>query len=315
MDSLRDLCRYLESHPAVRDKATIRQAWGWAVPSAGSVRLGDDCAALPQEDGSHLLFASEAMLESFVRDDPWFAGYSAVMVNLSDVAAMGGYPVAITDTMASSSEDVTASIWDGLHTASAQYGVPIVGGHTTRTFGNHASLALSAAVLGKAGPHLLTSFDAQPGDLLVIVIDMDGAYRGDKPFWNCSTTATPRHLRSTLELLPLLAERRLCAAAKDISNGGVVGTLAMFCDCSGTGAHLDLELLPCPPGVPLDRWLVTFPSYGYLLAVSPGYLETIRDLFQADRITCEPCGRFTPAEEGMKLSLGCETLKLSLGQS
>ena len=39
------------------------------------------------------------MLPSFVADDPWFAGYSAVMVNLSDVAAMGGRPLAIVDVL------------------------------------------------------------------------------------------------------------------------------------------------------------------------------------------------------------------------
>ena len=33
---------------------------------------------------------AEGMLPQFVETDPWFAGWSAVMVNVSDIYAMGG---------------------------------------------------------------------------------------------------------------------------------------------------------------------------------------------------------------------------------
>jgi selenophosphate synthetase-related protein len=217
MTDLDLLAEMLSGHPAVVEKASVHHSYGHALEVSGRVRLGDDCAAIANPSGSgHLLFAAEGMLGSFVEDDPWFAGYSAVMVNLSDVAAMGGRPVAVTDILWTPTEQISTEIWQGMQAAAFAYAVPIVGGHTTRTISGKAML--DAAVLGHAGDHLMTSFDLKPGDRLVIAIDMHGSYRGDHPFWNASTITPPERLPSDLELLPLLAEKGLCRAAKDISS-------------------------------------------------------------------------------------------------
>lgn len=308
MTDLASLAQYLVSHPSVAEKAGIHQAYGHAFEVSGNIRLGDDCAALENPSGTgHLLFAAEGMLESFVDDDPWFAGYSAVMVNLSDVAAMGGRPVAVTDILWTPSDEITAKIWAGMQAAAQSYGVPIVGGHTTRVVTGKA--ALGAAVIGHAGDRLITSFDAHPDDILVLVIDLHGGYRGEKPFWNSSTTTTPERLRSDLELLPSLAEKGLCRAGKDVSNGGIVGTLAMLCHCSEVGAVLDLEDLPCPMDVEIERWLVSFPSFGYLLAIAPEDLANTRSHFTASKITCRKIGRFKAAP-GITLTAGGEAVDL-----
>ena len=285
------LAEFLVSHPGVAEKAAIHHAYGYAIEVAGKTRVGDDCAAIVNPSGTgYLLFAAEGMLESFVEDDPWFAGYSAVMVNLSDVAAMGGRPVAITDVLWTPNEEISAMIWQGMQAAALAYGVPIVGGHTTRTRSGKAMLG--AAVLGYSGDRLITSFDAQPGDYLVMLIDLHGSFRGGKPFWNASTTTPVGQLRSDLELLPLLAEKGLCRAGKDISNGGIIGTLAMLCKCSEVGAILDLEDVPCPMDVEMEQWLVAFPSYGYLLAISPKDMASTMSQFTGTRITCCKIGHF-----------------------
>lgn len=294
--SLEKLARFLEQHPAVREKAFIHQVYAPAEAVSGVSRLGDDCAAIPDPaTGGHLLFAAEGMLDSFVRDDPWFAGYSAVMVNLSDVAAMGGTPLAITDVLVTPDMAAAGEVWAGMRAASEAYGVPVVGGHTT--LAKVGSPRLAAAVLGRAGDHLLTSFGAEPGDVLAIAIDLRGAYRGDKPFWNASTGSPPARLRGDLALLPQVAERRLSAAAKDISNGGIVGTLAMLAHCSGVGAVVDLDRLPRPAGVPWERWLVSFPSFGFLFAVKEDYVDELASLFAARDLAFAGIGRFTAAPE------------------
>lgn len=313
MTQLESIVRSLSRHPAVVEKARIRRAYQPAVPVAGNARVGDDCAAIPNPTGNgHLLFAAEGMLASFVADDPWFAGYSAVMVNLSDIAAMGGRPMAVTDVLWSASEKVAGEVWEGMRAAAEAYGVPIVGGHTTRTKGG--STMLAASVLGYAGERLITSFDAKPGDHLVIAIDMHGAYRGDKPFWNASTTTMPSRLRSDLELLPALAEKGLCVSGKDISNGGIVGTLVMLCETSGVGAAIDLSEVPCPHDTDMERWLVSFPSYGYLLAVSPENLDEALSHFVASKITCKAIGQFRK-EKGISLKIGDEEAALDFGDA
>jgi len=296
---LGELCEFLRSNTAVSDKISIHRAYAPAEALSRGIAVGDDCAAIPDGDG-FLLFAAEGMLESFVADDPWFAGYCAVMLNLSDVAAMGGKPLAIVDVLWTPGTRESATIWDGMTAASAAYGVPIVGGHTTVT--KTSACHLAAAVLGRA-KNLITSFDARPGDDLLMAVDLRGSYRGDKPFWNASVEAPPARLREDLEILPTLAAQGWRVAGKDISNGGIVGTLAMLLECSRTGAELWLDRLPQPPGVDLRRWLVSFPSFGYLLAVSPLHRDETIALFTRRGIACAPIGRIT-AHASLTLTYG-----------
>ena len=186
--TLARLISFLAAQASVEAKVTIQAAYAPAEALAGNVSLGDDCAAIPDGD-QWLLLAAEGMLESFVAADPWFAGYSAVMVNLSDVAAMGGRAIAIVDILWTPGLARSKTIWEGMTAASRAYGVPIVGGHTTNTKAGPASLA--AAVLGRAH-HLITSFDAQPGDDLLMAVDLRGAWRGARrrsTAWRCNVSA------------------------------------------------------------------------------------------------------------------------------
>jgi len=51
--------------------------------------------------------------------------------------------------------------------------------------------------------------------------------------------------------------------------------------------------IPRPSGVPLERWLQTFPSYGYILAVAPSQVEAVRERFAARDIAAAPIGDIT----------------------
>jgi len=289
----------LSTSAAVAEKVAIRCAYAPALEHAGAIRLGDDCAAIPDGAG-HLLLAAEGMLPWFVAKDPWFAGYSAVMVNISDVAAMGGRALAIVNVLWTPGAAGAEAIWEGMNAAARAYGVPIVGGHTAASDGTNAYLA--AAVMGRA-ERLITSFDAMPGDDLLMAVDLRGAYRGDRPFWNCSTAAPAERLRGDLEILPALAASGACRAGKDISNGGIPGTLAMLLECSAVGAELWLDRLPRPDGVELDRWLISFPSFGFLLAANPDRTGEVISQFAAREIACAAVGRIT-ASRSFVLTLG-----------
>lgn len=240
-----------------------------------NIRLGDDCAAIPDGD-RYLLLAAEGLLPAFVESDPWFAGWCAVMVNVSDIYAMGGRPTAIVDTIWSPDPQTAEPLFSGMKAAASAYQVPIVGGHT-----NHRSdyTALSVAILGQA-THLLTSFDAQPGDQLIMAVDLRGVAHPNYPFWNAATDADPVRLRGDLEILPTLTEAGLCKAGKDISMGGVIGTLLMLLETAECGAIVQLEKIPAPPNVPLEQWLLNFPSYGFLLSVPSIHTQEVQQHFQ-----------------------------------
>ena len=55
--------------------------------------------------------------------------------------------------------------------------------------------------------------------------------------------------------------------------------------------------------------IVSFPSFGYLLAISPENLEETLSHFVATKITCQSVGYFTD-DRKLKLKLGDETVPL-----
>jgi len=299
--SAEQLCDFLRASRGFahkRDISDVVSALGAALPGgsaalAQAVPVGDDCAALPDGHGGYLLFAIEGLVEDFIARMPWFAGYCSLMVNVSDIYAMGGRPSAVVNALWSAGMDPAGLMLQGMAQASQTYGVPIVGGHSNN---RSERPQLAVAILGRAQA-LLTSFNAHPGDMLVMALDLRGAYEEQFPYWNASTRAPAARLRADLELLPRLAEDGLCDAAKDISMAGAVGTAMMLLECSQVGAVIDIDAIPRPEGVDLQRWLTAFPSYGFVLSVRPAHLGEVMTRFAARDLACSVVGEVTAGRE------------------
>ncbi|MFM0381291.1 sll0787 family AIR synthase-like protein [Paraburkholderia strydomiana] len=277
---------------------------------AQAVAVGDDCAAIADGDG-YLLLAIEGLVSDFVETMPWFAGYSSVMVNISDVYAMGGRPLAVVDALWSDGLESAEQILAGMAAASSAYGVPVVGGHSnTRS----AEPQLAVSILGRARA-LLSSFNARPGDSLVMAVDLRGRFEDPYPFWNASVGAPAERLRDDLELLPQLAESGLCEAAKDISMAGVLGTSLMLLECSGVGARIDLDAIPRPDGVDFERWLSAFPSYGFLLSVRDEHVDEVHARFAQRGLACATIGSVDASREVVLTQQGDSALLWNFRES
>jgi selenophosphate synthetase-related protein len=208
-----------------------------------------------------------------------------VLVNASDVFAMGGRPLAVVDALFSGGPDVANQILEGIRRAASQLGIPVVGGHTNLR-SPHTALAVS--IVGRA-TSLITSFDARPGDDVVVAIDLRGKMLSEHLFWD-ATDAPSSRMREDYEVLPKLAEAGLVRAGKDISMGGLAGSLLMLLESSGVGADLLLDRIPCPADADLARWLCAFPSYGFVLAVKPERTEHVLAAFAAREIASAVVG-------------------------
>lgn len=264
-----------------------QSAW---FPSREPILNGDDTAALPSDDG-YVLFAAEGMRPELVAADPWFAGFCSVMVNLSDVAAMGGRPWAVVDVLFMGAGE-NERVLEGMLAASSLFGVPIVGGHTARVAGPSM---LGVAVLGRA-KRLISSHAARPGQAVLMAVDLRGSFRIGNAF-NAATTASAQQLRAALAVLPELSEAGLVGAGKDISMAGTCGSLAMLLETSGVGAELELAALPAPSEVEPLRWLTAFPSYGYVLTAEPKDVAKICARFDAVGVACAAVGRITESRQ------------------
>jgi AIR synthase-related protein len=263
-----------------------------------AARLGDDAALLPTQNGP-LLLACEGMHPELVDEDPWFAGWSGVLVNLSDIAAMGGRPLGLVNSLWSTGEQAAAPLLEGMRHACATFAIPMVGGHTNS---QSPYTALSVSVLGIADGPVLSARTAAPGDHLVLLIDANGTFYRHYPFWDAATSADPEHLQAQLRLLPRLSQAGVVHAAKDISMGGLVGTAVMFSEACGLGIAIERDAVERPPGVEELAWLSCFPSFGFLLAVRPDKLSDLQQLVAPYRqLICCPIGRFSQQMRGVWL--------------
>jgi AIR synthase-related protein len=254
------------------------------------VLVGDDAAAI-DTGKDYLLLAAEVMYPPLVRADPYLAGKYAILANANDIYAMGGYPLALVDVILATGTEEAAAILRGLRDGCDRYGIALVGGHLTAA-GDTTSVA--ACILGRA-KKLLSSFEVQPGDILLHATNLQGQFHPQFRFWNCSAHLSGPELRRDLSILPAIAEAGWCRAARDVSMGGIFGSMLMLLELAGLGAIIDLETVPQPPGIE-DRyldWLLAFPSYGFILATPSEHVADIQAAFSAQQITCAAIGQAT----------------------
>jgi selenophosphate synthetase-related protein len=281
--------RELPALHAKRDLQLVRRL--------GPVGDGDD-GALVRHGDEWIVLCGEAILPSFVAAQPHAAGASAVVTNVSDVRAMGGRPLAILDMLVSPDEAHAALVLEGLAWAAELLGVEVAGGHLTMG----AAPSLSATCTGIARRPLRAAA-ARPGDLLLAAFCLEGRYMSDdNDFFTSLRDRAPERLRTDGDALVDVAEQGLCHAARDVSMPGAAGSLLQLLEAAGCGAVLDVDRLPRPAGVPVARWLRTFPSFGFLLAAAPEHAGAACEVFDRRGLACAVCGEF---EDARKLELRC----------
>ena len=168
------LIKKLQTHSGIESKKDIQSAAKTFSHSPFSqlgkyAMLGDDAAVIPKQSGL-LLMASEGISPSLVEKEPWFAGWSSVLVNISDIVAMGGKPLALVNSIWSDKNDLEKhnQILAGMSFACEKFNVPMVGGHSNQ---KSPYTALSVSILGMVdGPILSSRFAESEDELWIIAV-------------------------------------------------------------------------------------------------------------------------------------------------
>jgi uncharacterized protein len=287
---MKELMEALRSSPRLADKVILRNLWdiipGVCEVDGRNVILGDDAAAIETQDG-YLLVAAEGVYPELLKSNPYLAGRTSVLTNVSDIYAMGGRPFAILDVLFSPNLEEANDILQGIKDNASRYNVPLVGGHLTRKTGFSS---LSVFIIGRA-TRLLSSFNAQAGDDLIFVCSLDGKFYSGFNFWDSSSQLSSEDALRQLEVFPQLAEEGKADTAKDVSMAGLIGSVLMLLECSGKGAEIQIEKIPKPYEIPLSEWLITFPSYGFILSTRPKCTTEVKKIFNSIKLTCEVIGK------------------------
>jgi len=212
----------------------LRRWLGNASPPAPH-GIGDDCAVLAPSAARQLITVDPVIFgRHFDASIPPRAVAAKLLKrNLSDIAAMGGTPVAAV--VALTLDPRVSRRWleafhRGLAACARRYHVPIVGGDVSQARGQ---LAATLPRLGRAtGPRVLTRAGARAGDWIYVTGQLG------------RSLATGHHVR----FLPRLAEGRWLAqqravrAMMDVSDGLAKDLRALT--PAGTMPALDPSALP-----------------------------------------------------------------------
>ena len=227
------------------------------------IDIGDDASAIDIGNNQVILAAADGIWGQIMNVNPYWAGYCAVLVNVNDIAAMGGKPLAMVNIMSISNDEIYEDLLRGIKDGCLKFGVPMVGGHL-HPDGDCDSIGV--AIVGIAQKDkLITSFAAEAGDKIIVAIDLDG-----KPHemfnlnWDTTYDKDAKLVQDQITAVQYLAENDYIKSGKDISNPGILGTLEMLLETSKKGAVVNLEDIPKSSSVEWVDWLKSYPGSGFV---------------------------------------------------
>jgi thiamine-monophosphate kinase len=299
--------------------------------------IGDDAAALAIPNGEQTLVSTDVMVEGvhFTRRTlpPRFVGRKAVAINASDIAAMGGQPVAVLLSLATpmdTSVGELLELFDGLIARAGELGLDLVGGNLSSSLG---PIVLDVTVVGatRKGRLLLRS-GARAGDGIYVSGKLGASAAGLRLLNEGMVLSAsgglivPSALRGgplplaeqclhahmdpepRVELGKFLCERGIASACIDLSDG-LASDLNRLCTASDVGSRINEVALPIHPGVlawerlrkksPLDLALAGGEDYELLFTTrKEERLEKWRAEFE---VPLTRIGEVTKASEGVQL--------------
>ena len=252
--------------------------------------FGDDASAINIGNDTYLLMAADGMWGQLMEGNPRWAGYCSVLVNVNDIAAMGGIPMGMTNVISVSDPELCKEIMLGISEGVKKFGVPMVGGHLHP---DTPYLALDVSITGIVGKDdVITSGGAEIGDMVLVAMDLDGQQHPDFPLnWDSTTHKTAELVQAQIMAMNELGKKHLLTAGKDVSNPGIIGTLGMLLEASGVGATIELGKIPRNPAVEWDEWLKVYPGSGFVLTAKEENVDDCIDILEKVNITTQVAGR------------------------
>jgi thiamine-monophosphate kinase len=279
--------------------AWIRQQ----TPPATTVLVGpgDDCAVLKTSPNCPWLVTTDMVLEGshflLAETSPRRVGHKAIAVNLSDIAAMGGRPIAAFVCVGlprGHAETLAQELYHGMREIADRFQTGIAGGDTN-TWMN--GLVVSVTLIGEPGPQgPIPRAGAKPGDWLFVTGPLGGSMLGKH------LDFTPR-----VEEGLKLQDHAALHAMIDISDG-LTADVFHVCEESRCGAVLFRDSVPISDAAftladgktPLEHALSDGEDFELVFAVDAADGERLRSTQPIPGITLSHIG-IVVADKGLYL--------------
>ena len=250
---------------------------------------GDDCAVIAAN--SKLLISTDTSVAGvhFLKSMPAESiAYRSVAIALSDIAAMGGNPVAfnLSLVMPKFNSDWMKAFRKGLQKISKEFKLPLIGGDLVK-----GPLQISVTVLGKPEKKILLRSNAQPEDILCLSGALGSGYIGLKEYKRSGelNNKTKPYLFPSAQIDYGRIIASIASSAIDISDG-IIQDLSHLVSSSGVGCHLDLEQVPVADKKYSTQCLEFGDDYQLLFTVPPKKLSALQAKLNSYKKKCHTIG-------------------------
>lgn len=270
-----------------------------ALPHHGFEPIGDDCTVISMGTDA-LVMTTDMLVEDvhFLRaaSTAEEVGMKSLMVNISDVAAMGATPIATLLSLSlpeSAQGEWSEGFMRGYHEACSKYGVALVGGDTTAS---RDRITINVVAIGRAPmANIKRRSAAKAGDIVAVTGRLGVSSKGlvDIMFGDLTTEAAKIHRRGNARVAEgaWLGTQSAVHAMMDISDG-IASDIRHIMELSDVGADIELSAIPTDYDI---RYATTGgEDYELLLTVDPASFDTIATaLHAATGTTLTAIGRIT----------------------
>ena len=283
------------------------------IPHHGFEPIGDDCTVLDMGDDA-LVMTTDMLIEDvhFLRSasSAEEVGRKSLMVNLSDVAAMGAKPVATLLSIAlpeTAQGEWSEAFMRGYYEASSEAGVALVGGDTTAS---RDRISINVVAIGRVPKqNIKRRSAAEVGDIIAVTGKLGASSKGlvDIMFGDLNTVSARHHRVAQARLAEgaWLGTRPEVHAMMDISDG-IASDIKHIIELSQVGADIELSAVPTDYDI---RFATTGgEDYELLLTVAAESFDNIAAaLYEATGTTLTAIGRTTASGELRWLQNGTPT--------
>ncbi|MGY6529802.1 MAG: thiamine-phosphate kinase [Cyanobacterium sp.] len=232
--------------------------------------VGDDGAILDVSEGKQLVVTSDMLVENVHFSDrttpPYMVGWRSVAANLSDLAAMGAYPLGITVALSLSPQTPWSwveSLYEGMKDCLDQFDTTIIGGDLTG--GTVSAItkwrcAIAITALGEVNPpQKILRNTAKTGDIIVItgnhglsragleILLSEDKYQSIDEQSRQKLILAHQQPQPRLDLLPLLHECHPITGMD--SSDGLADAIIQICQQSNRGARIYLDQIFIAPEI------------------------------------------------------------------
>lgn len=246
----------------------------------GIIEPGDDCAAIAPPAGELLLSSIDTLIGGvhFPEDAPGqLVGYRAMMVSVSDLAAMGAIPIQllVALTLEEKDKNWALEVAEGMAEAARETGGAILGGNLAR-----GPRSITISVHGSCPPSdVLRRAGAAIGEGVYVTgpLGSSAAAVAAQCLDELEDPRTSRYFRPRARIGAGLALRGMATSCIDVSDG-LLQDLSHLCKASGVGAELVSADIPFGEGASLDHALHGGDDYELLFTAAslPPDLDAVR---------------------------------------